>query len=316
MSDEFLAEAVRKYPIIYDKKKKGHKDKMMVENAWQKVAEEVGLESSEIAKRLFDNLKKKFHRRRRQAAGPSGCSAESVAEPKARLKELAFLSWLEPHVQARQTKSNCPNTFKEYTQTEFDDSSENESCDSTNASPQTYEGKENTESAEESSVVDTQKGMLFELQKSSVPLKTNKKRSSIRCTIFDPEIFPVAKIFFVASFSSFAFVGWKSDIRWLRITWFFHAYCVYLNPPCSNLFRVWDGKVASVKISRHPGHSGHPVHSRHLGHHEYHMSWMSWMSWNLRTSCTHDKMFSRHSRHSGHSLKTFRTLKTLVSTSL
>ena len=51
-SDEFLAEAVRKYSIIYDKKKKGHKDKMMVENAWKKVAEEVGLESSEIAKRL------------------------------------------------------------------------------------------------------------------------------------------------------------------------------------------------------------------------------------------------------------------------
>ena len=56
MSDELLVEAVRKYPVIYDKKKKGHKDKMMIENAWKKVVEEVGSESSEITKRLFENL--------------------------------------------------------------------------------------------------------------------------------------------------------------------------------------------------------------------------------------------------------------------
>ena len=44
MSDEKLAEAIRKYPVIYDKREKGHKDKILGPNAWAKVVEGCGLE--------------------------------------------------------------------------------------------------------------------------------------------------------------------------------------------------------------------------------------------------------------------------------
>ena len=114
MSEEILAETIRKYPVIYDKNKKLHKDKMVVENAWKKVVEEVGVESVDTAKRLFENLKKRFQRRRRKAKGSSGTSTESVAEAKERLKELAYLSWLEPFIIQRKTKSNCPILLREF----------------------------------------------------------------------------------------------------------------------------------------------------------------------------------------------------------
>ena len=45
--DEKLSIAVERYPVIYDKKNKDFKDKLIVENAWKEVISEVGLESVE-----------------------------------------------------------------------------------------------------------------------------------------------------------------------------------------------------------------------------------------------------------------------------
>ena len=39
--DEILAENVRKFPCIYDKADKGHKERDMVQNAWEKVVEQI-----------------------------------------------------------------------------------------------------------------------------------------------------------------------------------------------------------------------------------------------------------------------------------
>ena len=41
MDEEALAEAVRCYPVLYDKSRKEFKDKNIKENAWKKVAESV-----------------------------------------------------------------------------------------------------------------------------------------------------------------------------------------------------------------------------------------------------------------------------------
>ena len=42
VDEEALAEAVRCYPVLYDKSMKEFKDQNMKENAWKKVAESVG----------------------------------------------------------------------------------------------------------------------------------------------------------------------------------------------------------------------------------------------------------------------------------
>ena len=106
-SDEMLSEAIRKYPVIYDKGKKGHKNKNMVDNAWKKVIEECGIEDVASAQRLFVNLKKRFNKRRRdlKKKGPSGTGSADLSEA----KEMEYLTWLEPYVILRATKTNCPN---------------------------------------------------------------------------------------------------------------------------------------------------------------------------------------------------------------
>ena len=57
--EEFLAESVRKYPGLYEKSKKSHKDKLSVINAWKKVGEECEI-TGEEAKHSFENLKRRF----------------------------------------------------------------------------------------------------------------------------------------------------------------------------------------------------------------------------------------------------------------
>ena len=42
--DEKLAENVRKFPCLFDESSKDYKDKFVVANAWEKVAQETGLE--------------------------------------------------------------------------------------------------------------------------------------------------------------------------------------------------------------------------------------------------------------------------------
>ena len=108
LEDEQLSDAVREYPVLYSKSNALHKDRTVVSNAWTKVAEVCNLETPELAKKNFENLKKRFSKRRKESTGPSGTGRESVAEAKERLRELSFLAWLAPHVQLRQTKTNCP----------------------------------------------------------------------------------------------------------------------------------------------------------------------------------------------------------------
>ena len=67
---ELLSESVRKYPCLYDKSKKSHKDKLSVINAWKEVGEECKI-TAEEAKRSFENLKRRFAKRRKKVNGPS-----------------------------------------------------------------------------------------------------------------------------------------------------------------------------------------------------------------------------------------------------
>ena len=123
--DEILAEAIRKYPVIYDKGRKGHKDKNMVANAWANVVKECDLEDVASAQRLFANLKKRFNKRRKdvKVRGPSGSGATDVSDAKAKFKELDYLAWLEPYVILRETKTNCPD-FKRILNTCLSDEAE------------------------------------------------------------------------------------------------------------------------------------------------------------------------------------------------
>ena len=41
MKEETLAEAVRQFPVIFDKTEKGHKERDTVENAWREVVKGV-----------------------------------------------------------------------------------------------------------------------------------------------------------------------------------------------------------------------------------------------------------------------------------
>ena len=57
VGEEIFTEVVRRYPAIYAKSSKGHRDKRMVENAWKEVVDECKLESVEEAKKWFKNIK-------------------------------------------------------------------------------------------------------------------------------------------------------------------------------------------------------------------------------------------------------------------
>lgn len=43
--DERLSETVRRFPCLFDKTKREYRDKNITKNAWDKIAEEVGVES-------------------------------------------------------------------------------------------------------------------------------------------------------------------------------------------------------------------------------------------------------------------------------
>ena len=49
-TDEVLSEAVREFPVIYDKSKSGHKDRLIISNAWQEVAKKCDLKDEKVIK--------------------------------------------------------------------------------------------------------------------------------------------------------------------------------------------------------------------------------------------------------------------------
>ena len=111
VSEEIFTEVVRKYPVIYAKTSKGHRDKRMVENAWKEVIEECQIKSIEEAKKWFLNIKKRFGKRRKCSKGPSGSGKKDVDGAVADYQDMAYLAWLAPHMQSRNTKTNVQ--FKE-----------------------------------------------------------------------------------------------------------------------------------------------------------------------------------------------------------
>ena len=68
------------------------------------------LEDENSAKKLFENLKKRFNKRRKavKEVNVSGTSRVVVDSANQKLAELAYLSWLEPFVLLRNTTTNCP----------------------------------------------------------------------------------------------------------------------------------------------------------------------------------------------------------------
>ena len=51
--DEKLSELVRRFPCLYDKTKKDYKDKNVVANAWETVANELEIENGELRLDVF-----------------------------------------------------------------------------------------------------------------------------------------------------------------------------------------------------------------------------------------------------------------------
>ena len=51
--EEKLAEKVKEYPCLYDKKAKGHKERDVMKNAWQSVADQ--LVFAENGQYVYDN---------------------------------------------------------------------------------------------------------------------------------------------------------------------------------------------------------------------------------------------------------------------
>eukprot|EP00794_Sanderia_malayensis_P006727 gene6727-7485_t len=108
--DEKLSEAVRQFPCIYDKTKKDYKDININKNAWNNIAAQMDIENGERTKQLFENLKKRFSKRRLdlKKSERSGTSASAVQKAKENMKEYSFLAWLIPYIKLRATKTNLP----------------------------------------------------------------------------------------------------------------------------------------------------------------------------------------------------------------
>lgn len=111
VSDEELSETIRRFPVLFDKNAKGHRDKLIVKNAWEEVVKSCDLESIKEAQRLFTNLKKRFNKRRKESKGASGSGTQDLREARERFKDMEYLAWLEPFIKLRATKSNIK--FKE-----------------------------------------------------------------------------------------------------------------------------------------------------------------------------------------------------------
>ena len=62
------------------------------------------------AKKLFNNLKKRYGKKRNEMrkVERSGTSTSAVAVAKEKLEQYKFLVWLQPFIQARSTKTNLP----------------------------------------------------------------------------------------------------------------------------------------------------------------------------------------------------------------
>ncbi|XP_074634578.1 uncharacterized protein LOC141893102 isoform X3 [Acropora palmata] len=82
--DEKIAEAVRRFPVLYDKSCKDFKDNNTKKNAWEDVAKIAGLSSGEEPKTYFTNLRTRYTRDRKKLkkVKVSGTGSEDVSKVK------------------------------------------------------------------------------------------------------------------------------------------------------------------------------------------------------------------------------------------
>ena len=67
VEEEKLSETVRNFPVLYDKSKKGYKERDAVKNAWTEVARSLDfIENWDDAKNLFENFKKQYLKKEMQ----------------------------------------------------------------------------------------------------------------------------------------------------------------------------------------------------------------------------------------------------------
>ncbi|XP_068732649.1 uncharacterized protein [Montipora capricornis] len=106
--DETFAEVVRNYRVLYDKECKDFKDKNKKLQAWEKVANEMGM-TKDDAQTYFRNMRNKYSREKKKLgkAKVSGAGQDDVTEVKKDLSGMyPYLQWLEPYIVERKTKSN------------------------------------------------------------------------------------------------------------------------------------------------------------------------------------------------------------------
>ena len=110
-SDVELSEEVRKYPALFDKSSPDYHNNTIVENCWNRVQRQLGFENWKEAKEEFRKLRKRFKKQRLKTenANMSGTSTAEKVLACGGAEEMSgweFLSWLQPFITTRQTKSN------------------------------------------------------------------------------------------------------------------------------------------------------------------------------------------------------------------
>ncbi|XP_057296921.1 uncharacterized protein LOC130625792 [Hydractinia symbiolongicarpus] len=117
-SEERLAEAVRKYPALYDKQDKNFRDKNKKRLAWADVAKELNIQNVTEVEKAFRNFRSKYGKAKKKwnSLNKSGAGAKEARRPPL----LEVLGWLEPYIVERGTSSNW-STSESVAQEEDDD---------------------------------------------------------------------------------------------------------------------------------------------------------------------------------------------------
>ena len=109
-----------KIPCVVRQKSSQHHEREAVRNCWGEVAATLGFESGDIAKRYFDNIRKRLNKARNKikTAKRSGASTQETNEAIGDASGYGYLSWLVPFINLRKTKSNVDGNMVDF---EFDE---------------------------------------------------------------------------------------------------------------------------------------------------------------------------------------------------
>ena len=103
MEEEALSNSVQQYKVLCCKSHKDIHRKDIKKNAWNAVAEELGLEDGAEAEKEFTKLREKYSRYKRDLKKKKVSGTSSAAVQK---EGLNYLSWLDKYTQARKSKTN------------------------------------------------------------------------------------------------------------------------------------------------------------------------------------------------------------------